>query len=85
MLQAMSDTMGWKRAKGKKKGKALQPDLSRIYGYINDADENDADMASNTIQVSCHLFRALAQGDRLSMQMSRLLPRSSSTTGLGHY
>ena len=52
MLQAMSDTMGWKRAKGKKKGKAVQPDLSRIYGYINDADENDADLAGNTIQVS---------------------------------
>ena len=66
VLQAMSDTMGWKRAKGKKKGKALQPDLSRIYGYINDADENDADMAGNTIQVSSHLLRTLAHRDGLS-------------------
>ena len=51
-VQAMSESMGWKRTKGKKKGKALQPDLSRIYGYINDVDENDAEAASNTLPVS---------------------------------
>ena len=42
--------MGWKRMKGKKKG-AVGPDLSYIYGYINEADENDAESAGNTIPV----------------------------------
>ena len=47
--------MGWKRTKGKKK--AAGPDLSYIYGYINEADENEADGSSNTIPVrAAHLL-----------------------------
>lgn len=49
--QATAASMGWKRAKGKKAGATLGPDLSYIYGYINEADENDAEGSGNTILV----------------------------------
>ena len=49
--------MGWKRTKGKKAGATLGPDLSYIYGYINEADENDAEGSGNTILVRCSCLR----------------------------